>query len=109
MCAPHVLGPYLAGRPTGSRIFLFSAHEFLRTLRRLLALLGTPQANVCGLKAFRAGHAQELAVGGTPWAQILLAGEWKGLSALAYMNPDEVDAAAATREAIDASSSDDSQ
>ena len=54
------------------------------------------------LKAFRAGHATEMAACGAGWATIL-----NSIAALSYIDPDEVESAAATWEAVAASSDED--
>ena len=83
----------------------FTSGQFLRALRRILTLLEFEGAGGITLKAFRAGHAQELARNGTAWAQILLAGEWRSLSVLNYLDAEQIDESAAAWEAIQASES----
>ena len=56
------------------------------------------------LKAFRAGPATQLAVDGAGWQTALAAGEWRGLSALKYIDADLVDESAFIRALFEASS-----
>jgi len=104
-CGPHRLGPYLERAQQGERLWDFSAAEFLRDLRRALTLLGVAHGREYTLKAFRAGHAAEIAKSGASWAEVLAAGEWRSLAALSYVDADAVDQAAAAWEAVQNSSS----
>ena len=97
--------PLLQQRAVGERLWDFTATQFLTALRRALTLLQFEGAQGLTLKAFRAGHAHELAKSGAAWAQILLAGEWRSLAALSYVDSDQVDEAAAAWEAIQGSES----
>jgi len=104
VCPPHRFRALLEEKATGERLWHFSADELRKQVRRCLGLLRVEGASAYTLKAFRAGHASELAASGAGWANVLAAGEWKSLAALSYVDPDEVDAAAAAWEAVAASS-----
>ena len=107
LCPPHVLEPCLLLRSVGQLLWTFSSWQFLSTVRRCLQLLGVTDAHTYTLKAFRAGRATELATQGESWAAVLAAGEWKSLSALNYIDAEAVDEAAASWEAVQASSEED--
>ena len=77
----------------GQQINGRSAAQFLHNLRRTLALLAIPRAQLFTLKAFRAGHATELVRAGASWARLLEAGEWCGEASLRYVDSSAVDAA----------------
>ena len=93
MCPVHRVGAYLEGIPAGQRLWTAKPAEFVSTFRRLLTLLGTPEAARFTPKAFRAGRATALAVAGKSIGHILLAGEWRLAAFLRYVNEDAVDAA----------------
>ena len=105
LCGPHRVGPYLETVAQGAKLWQFTTAEFLRHLRRALGLLGIVHSGQYTLKAFRAGHAAEIASSGASWADVLAAGEWRSLAALAYVDADAVDAAAAAWESVQNSSS----
>ena len=106
-CPPHRLGPLLAQKRPGDRLWSFTSSALLKMLRRCLALLQAEGAAKFTFKAFRAGHATELATSGAAWAQILAAGEWRSMAALRYIDADAVDSSAATWEAVQNSSDED--
>ena len=100
VCPVHVMKPLLDQTQPGSRLWAFSGAQFLRMLRRALQLLGVAQGQAYTLKAFRAGRATEMAKDGESWSAVLAAGEWKTMSALAYIDEDAVDTVAAVHEAV---------
>ena len=52
-------------------------------------------------KAFRAGHATQLALKGAPISNILAAGEWKSKTLPMYIDDDTIDAAEFLNTALD--------
>lgn len=89
-CVVHAVAPVLRGLPEGSKLFDFSASQFLKEVKRMLALLGHPEASRCTLKGFRAGRATSLADAGYGIGDILAAGEWKSSAFLRYCQADGV-------------------
>ena len=75
----------------GLRLFSHSAGSFLKTLRRLLGLLGVATADEFTLKTFRSGKATSLAKAGAPLGQIMSAGEWRSKAFLNYVDEDAFD------------------
>ena len=65
-----------------------------------VALRG-PGSNQYTLKAFRAGHATELAMQGKSLGEILQAGEWRSKAFLAYVDANCVDEAQLFKELIE--------
>ena len=88
----------------GQLLFPGNAHRYLSELRRMLSLLYSTGAMTFTLKAYRAGKATQLTKDGATWQQLQEAGQWRGTSALAYVNRQAVDQYAAIQAAIEASS-----
>ena len=76
-CAVHAVAPLLRKKSAGATLFDLTSSSFLKSVRRMLTLLGHGDANRCTLKAFRAGRATSLAAAGSPIGVILAEGEWK--------------------------------
>ena len=91
-CVVHRLMGHCAHLKTSQRLFSHTAPTFLKTLRRLLGLLGVPAADEFTLKTFRSGKATALARAGAPLGQILAAGEWRSKAFLNYVDEDAFDA-----------------
>ena len=93
-CPPHRVQTLLATRTPGQPMWPWTtAYDFRMKLRRLLLLLGVEGAATVTLKAFRAGKATALVASGCSLTKVLMAGEWKSLAALRYIDEDMVDAA----------------
>ena len=75
----------------------------MKTLRRLLALLGVDGHSEFSLKAFRAGRATSLAAAGKSIGHILSAGEWRSAAFLSYIDTDAVDQAQLLDKTLDES------
>ena len=80
----------LSGKSSGAKLFDITSFQFLKTVSRMLALLGHKDASMCTLKAFRAGRATSLAAAGSPIGVILAAGEWRSSAFLRYCRADEI-------------------
>ena len=93
MCVAHRMMPHLAEGVVGTKLFAYTATQFLNILRKLLIQLSVEHATAFTLKAFRAGKATALANSGAPLGQILAAGEWRGRAVLNYVNEDVFDGA----------------
>ena len=93
MCVAHRIEPHLTKAVVGTKIFSYTATQFLNVLRKLLIQLSVDHATSFTLKAFRAGKATALANSGAPLGQILAAGEWRGRAVLNYVNEDVFDGA----------------
>jgi hypothetical protein len=94
-------GEHLFGHWPGEKAYVARTQ-----LRRVLSLLGIPEANRYGLKAFRAGRATQMAADGYNLAGIMSAGEWASKAALTYINDDAVDKEIFTMAAANESDSD---
>ena len=92
-CAVHRLKPKLASMGRAEPLWQLSAHEAVKSLRRLLTLLKVTCPDEFTLKAFRAGRATALAAAGKSVVDILLAGEWRSAAFLSYVDSDLVDSA----------------
>ena len=93
LCVAHRMQPQLARAAVGSKLFSYTATQFLSILRKLLTQLSVQHAMSFTLKAFRAGKATALANSGAPLGQILAAGEWKSRAVLNYVDEDVFDGA----------------
>ena len=93
MCVAHRTEPHLSKAVVGTKIFSYTATQFLNILKKLLIQLSIDHATAFTLKAFRAGKATALANSGAPLGQILAAGEWRGRAVLNYVNEDVFDGA----------------
>ena len=74
----HIVAPCTQWRrcsetktPASPCLIDLTSLSFLKTVRRMLTLLGHTEANKCTLKAFRAGRATSLAAAGSPIGIIL--------------------------------------
>ena len=77
-----LIKPHLTKVVVGTKMFSYTATQFLNILRKLLIQLSVDHATAFTLKAFRAGKATALASSGAPLGQILAAGEWRGRAVL---------------------------
>ena len=73
----------------------------LTHMRRLLTLLGTPDAHQCSWKAVRSGRATEMAADGFTLAKILEAGEWRSSAFLRYIDETAADQGQSLRAALE--------
>ena len=92
-CVAHRLQPLLAQKLVGTKLFSYTATQFLSVLRKLLTQLSAQHSSSFTLKAFRAGKATALAISGAPLGQILAAGEWRSRAVLNYVDEDVFDGA----------------
>ena len=92
-CVAHRLQPLLAQKLVGTKLFSYTATQFLSVLRKLLTQLSVQHSSSFTLKAFRAGKATALAISGAPLGQILAAGEWRSRAVLNYVDEDVFDGA----------------
>jgi hypothetical protein len=89
-CPVHVLAPWLALMPEGSKPFgHVSARQARDDLKRRLVEMAVPHANEYWLHDFRRGHTQDLLDRGSNLAEILRAGEWRTPAFLCYLKPRE--------------------
>jgi hypothetical protein len=83
----HVLGPWLAAWPEGSKPFgRLAARQAREELKQRLHALGVPFAHEYWLHDFRRGHTQDMLNSGSNLAQILRAGEWRTPAFLCYLD-----------------------
>ena len=101
LCPVHFVGVYVAQTNVGTPLLNFTVPQCVNAIKRALTLLGVENARCFSLKAFRAGHATELAKKGTPIGQILKAGEWRSSAFLRYVDEDVVDANSFANEILD--------
>ena len=85
----------MEGRLPADRLWDFQGYDTLMKLRRTLAVLGKPEAQSMGWKAFRAGKATSLAVAGSSVGKILQMGEWKSAAVVNYVDENVLDEAPA--------------
>ena len=90
----------------GQRLWDHTAGAALGVLRRLLSLLGLPEAKFFTWKCVRAGRATDMAAQGCTLGSILGAGEWRSVAMFRYINEQEADAAEVLRQTLDASEDD---
>ena len=83
----------------GDRLIMESSQCLLKKMRRFLALLQIPDAELFTWKAFRSGRATEMAAQGYTLGQVLLAGDWQSVAMLRYIKESEADAAECIRQA----------
>lgn len=70
----------------GQKLWEFNSGQFLRQLKEQLRFLGIAEYSELTWKSFRAGKATEMANDGYGLGQILLAGEWRSVSFLRYLD-----------------------
>ena len=93
MCVAHRMMPHLEKGVVGTKLFAYTATQFLNILRKLLIQLSVEHATAFTLKAFRAGKVTALASSGASLGQILEARDWRGRAVLNYVNEDVFDGA----------------
>ena len=94
-CPVHVLGPWLQGLPSGTKLFEgVTAPAALRRLRQRLLRLGTTDAAAYRLHDFRRGHAQDLVHSGSRLGEILAAGQWRSAAFVLYLDQQVLDTGA---------------
>ena len=71
-----------------------NAYDFTKRVKEALRSLGYENVEKFTLKAFRAGHATELACLGVALAKIMEKGEWSSRAIFCYINMEQVDQAA---------------
>eukprot|EP00930_Biecheleria_cincta_P003118 TRINITY_DN104055_c0_g1_i1.p1 TRINITY_DN104055_c0_g1~~TRINITY_DN104055_c0_g1_i1.p1 ORF type:complete len:613 (-),score=63.61 TRINITY_DN104055_c0_g1_i1:266-2104(-) len=99
-CIVHRLAAYTVDGVQGSKLFKFTSHELLSTVRRFLTILEFPRVEQLTLKSFRAGKATEMAKRGCSLGTILCAGEWRSAAFLRYVDEDAVDLSMAFEEVL---------
>ena len=107
-CLSHRLVPFLARCEHGRALFSEPSSRLLKRLRaQLSSLIGPLQGQRFSWKAFRAGHATELAERGLGVPAILAAGDWRSGSFLSYVRERELNEVAMLRVAWEQESDDD--
>jgi len=81
-----------------------TAGKALSALKRVLGVLGVPNAAAVSFKAFRAGKATSMASSGYTLAQILNAGEWRSSAYIKYVDETLADEQEVLRQAVENSS-----
>lgn len=72
-------------------MFSISSEQLIKTMKRLLTLIGIAHPLTYGLKAFRRGCATDMALEGKPLYEILQAGEWKSAAFREYLDRTELE------------------
>ena len=90
-CAKCRLQRRISQTPVGNRLFSISSEQLIKTMKRLLTLIGIAHPLTYGLKAFRRGCATDMALEGKPLYEILQAGEWKSAAFREYLDRTELE------------------
>ena len=98
MCCVHHLARYVSAKTSGERLFGYSPHSLVSTIRRFLVALKFQWSGTFTLKGFRAGRATDMAKKGSSVGTILNAGEWRSSAFLRYVDEDAVDLSYAMEE-----------
>ena len=86
-CPVHVIGEYLAEFDAGAKPFAaWRPDMVLATLRNVLMTLELAEATEYVAHDLRRGHAEDIRARGGSLAEILLAGDWRSLTFLDYLN-----------------------
>ena len=91
ICLPCRLGKFIQRRSKGQRLYNMNSYDFTKRLKEALRSLGYENVEKFTLKAFRAGHATELACLGVDLAKIMEKGEWSSRAIFSYINMEQVD------------------
>ena len=91
LCLPCRLSKVLHKKKKGERLYSLTPHEFTKRMKLALAETGSEDVTSFTLKAFRAGHATELAKLGVALAKIMEKGEWSSRAIFSYINMELVD------------------
>ena len=76
--------------PQGQTLWEHNSAQLFRLIKEQLRFLGVAEYNEFSWKSFRAGKATEMANDGFGLGQILLAGEWRSVSFLRYLDIEKV-------------------
>ena len=83
----HVIGEYLAEFEAGTKPFVsWKPDVVLATLRDVLKVVEVVEASEYVAHDLRRGHAEDIRARGGTLAEILLAGDWRSLAFLDYLN-----------------------
>ena len=111
-CATHTYLEFQqrCGWVTGTPMFpdLSPAKTLLR-VKRLLTMMGTPNATFMTWKAVRAGRASAMAASGCSLGSILTAGEWRSSAYLRYVSEEVADAGQVLRMTLQSEIDDDDE
>ena len=108
LCPVHTVVRWVARFENGEAPFSrLTATRAITELRRRLVICEVQDAQSYALHCFRRGHAHDMAIWGYTIRAILLAGGWRSGAFLGYMDPQDLDTAAATSYAVAQSDSED--
>ena len=91
ICLPCRLGNFVQRRRKGQRLYNMNSYEFTKRVKEALRSLGYENVEKFTLKAFRAGHAIELACPGVALAKIMQKDEWSARAIFCDINMEQVD------------------
>ena len=88
---PCRLGKFIQCIRKGQQLYNMNSYDFTKRVKEALRSLGYENVDKFTLKAFRAGHATELACLGVDLAKIMEKGEWSSRAIFSYINMEQVD------------------
>ena len=90
-CAVCRVTKALQGVAPGMVLWQIKPLDFVKKLKCQLRVFGLEKCSAISPKSFRAGRATAMIKVGDPLGQVMLAGEWKSLSVLRYVNEEALD------------------
>ena len=106
-CPLHILWPFFAAQPEGTKVFAEISDGNARTnLKYMLEVLRVPEAQLYRTHDLRRGHADDMRVNGASLCEILRAGEWRSPAFLEYLDINQLERDAVLEAHMDESDGD---